>query len=213
MNEKLQKMADEQAREFKGNIYKAINETTGAEFEVFMISYKVQGGQVYILFSHNLEVPANIANSMVTFSREMEPNEFAHQEKLLRSATASEDEKINQILREQGLDLDDDEPQIIITSVEEPPPHVEEQAPSVTTNPLYTLLETIKNPKDVRLNINYDIEFPSKNLYLTLEESFDNVNDIIVDYYMEKVDVEKLRENYKKSIYEYIDKTFGGKRK
>lgn len=213
MNDKLKKMAEEQAREFKGNMYKAIDENTGNEHEVYMISYKVTSGQVYILFSHNLEAPAKIANTLVSFSRVMEPHEFAYQEKLLMSANASEQEKINQMLKQQGLDLEDDEPEIKITNVEEPPPVVEEKQLAIASNPLYTLLETIKNPKDVRLNINYDIEFPSKNLYLTLEESFDNVNDIIVDYYMEKVDMEKLRENYKKAIYDYIDKTFGGKRK
>lgn len=210
MSDKLKQKAEAEAKEFKANIYKDTNDASGINPDVFMIGFRwsVPDNQTYIMFSNNVEVPARIVNTMFTFSREMEPHEFMRQEKLLSSRNASEEERINNALKEQGIILDEEEEiEVKVTTVVEEPAPQPEQKP-FNGNPLYALLENSKKMEDVKIEVNYTMEMPFKSLYVMMAESFDGVDDIMVDYYMNKLDIDKLKGSFEKALHKYINDNY-----
>lgn len=84
------------------------------------------------------------------------------------------------------------------------------------SSPIYNLLDKQK-PNNVGMNIEININLPTKELYSILIESFDNAKNDILEYIMSNLDMEEIKKEISDSVmkeyygYKIIDKKINKK--
>lgn len=104
----------------------------------------------------------------------------------------------------------------VVRSVQQPTsqPTVQTVTPPVAVvpqepvSPVRVLLEGMKTKKITTFKVDYEFIFPSEGLYNIMVDEYTDVDDDIVNYYLEKIDLESVRKAFSKSLYGYIEENY-----